>query len=479
MRIVIKTAGITHNRLPRSGGLSLKILLETHNVQAFRYLGTSTQRFQHRGRQLYTIFASGNNNEISNYFLNPTQNTLDLGLQCAIINGNDKITKSLVEKGANPLYDSCAVINFKRFTWPIFHRSKQPEASNSSLNAEIEDSCHDSYDDSCDDSCADSCADSCDESIDYSLDDGLSFYENDDCEAGVLPVQGRATTALQIAAVIGKTTILKALLIRTKRRSEKISYYDQTGRAVYYHAEMQTVGDSPLIIAAWMGHLGALKIFFSYREIFWFNEEASLELLNVAAARGHLRIVKYLIEMDFEEKPENYIDKNFSGYGTPLCAASLHGRIGVAEWLVKNGASVNPVLRRDVDPPLTNAVINNKFKMIRFLLNKGADLNLSLLDDCSEFIKEKALNSLLRHAPLWQYHILCMKCRIGDDLWITERLKDRKFMSKLRKLDQATDDDLGRDGPVVIALKNCHTGIPSELKRTNIACIFHGMPSQL
>lgn len=159
-----------------------------------------------RVAKLCTIFTSGDNKQISNYFLKPTRKTLDLGLQCAIIHGNDKITETLLKKGANPLYASCAVINFKRATWPIFHRSKMPEATDSCLNSEIDDRCDDS----------------CDEGIDHSLDDALSLYEEDDCAKGVLPVLGRATTALEIAAVIGKTTMLEPLLHRTERRSEEV-----------------------------------------------------------------------------------------------------------------------------------------------------------------------------------------------------------------------------------------------------------------
>ena len=61
--------------------------------------------------------------------------------------------------------------------------------------------------------------------------------------------------------------------------------------------------------------------------------------LHYAAANGHLEVVKYLVENDA------YMDANSPGNITPLMLASRHSQVGVAHFLVEEGA--DPTLKSD------------------------------------------------------------------------------------------------------------------------------------
>ena len=89
--------------------------------------------------------------------------------------------------------------------------------------------------------------------------------------------------------------------------------------------------------------------------------------LMMAAIEGELPLVETLV---LKKKA----DVNKSGW-TPLHYACTTGKLSVAEFLVANGAKVNALSPSDTTP-LMMAVSSGNDQLIKFLLDKGADLRM-------------------------------------------------------------------------------------------------------
>ena len=82
-----------------------------------------------------------------------------------------------------------------------------------------------------------------------------------------------------------------------------------------------------------------------------------------------LKLAKYLVKHGAEV---NKVDKKQKN--TPLHAAAIAGDLEVVKFLVKSGADVNA--RGDKrTTPLLNACINRNIDVVRFLITEGADIN--------------------------------------------------------------------------------------------------------
>lgn len=252
---------------------------------------------------------------------------LDLGLQCAVIINpdGDTVTDYLLRRGANPIHVSNAVIKLKRATWPLFHPYSDTKYADE----------HDPDDESED------------EQDDRHNGDELDIYESHDAWEGGVPQLLERTTALHIAALIGKAATTQKLLEATMKLLKK-STENQKDAMTDFKTCISVTGNSPLVTAAWMGKIDIVKLFLPYQAHIpgsgWLRTP-----LHAASARGHLDIVKLLIEGKSGSKKIN----NAAGwYGTPLCAASCHGQIEVAKFMIKNCASINPRAESELETPL-------------------------------------------------------------------------------------------------------------------------------
>lgn len=119
-------------------------------------------------------------------------------------------------------------------------------------------------------------------------------------------------------------------------------------------------GESPLPIAAAHGHLDIVK--------YLRGKGADLnsrdgDPLRYAAGNGHLKIVKWLVESGAAIQPEVA--------GAPITSAASNGHLDIVRYLHSQGADVNS----GHGSPLTSAVFNKYFKIAEWLLDHGADIH--------------------------------------------------------------------------------------------------------
>lgn len=216
---------------------------------------------------------------------------------------------------------------------------------------------------------------------------------------------------------------------------------------------MLYIGNNPLITAAWIGNITVLKKLLRHEESFCPDRLGTP--LHAASARGHLDIVRYLIAK--KHIRERDINGLHSFYDTPVCAASCHGRFEVVKFLILHGAEVN--LGRAVQTTaLSSAVLNVHKETIQLLLENGAFFYPALLLLDSINIDKKALSLIEDYAnkseeAKWRYNALCIKCYFGDYTGVKSLLENEKAMSKLEQLDDADYEDLGSEGPLVMAIR--------------------------
>lgn len=100
-----------------------------------------------------------------------------------------------------------------------------------------------------------------------------------------------------------------------------------------------------------------------------FDEIEYSELIEACYEGNDILVIKKLLTS------ENINEKDFSKYRTPLFyACSERGNLDIVKFLVENGALINV---KDIygKSPLTFAFINNKLDIAEYLISKGADIS--------------------------------------------------------------------------------------------------------
>ena len=181
------------------------------------------------------------------------------------------------------------------------------------------------------------------------------------------PVGGEATTAYQAARDddSDRLDLLKEMNAESRKTALETNVKDGAGLA------------TPLILSARDGKLDFVKVLLRYEA----NIEARGAIktdgeiidgctgLWVAAANGHLAVVRLLVEQNAE------VDARTSTNSTPLRAATFDGHLYIVRCLVENGADVNA---RNVfrSTPLMVACYNGHIDVASYLVENGADINL-------------------------------------------------------------------------------------------------------
>lgn len=121
------------------------------------------------------------------------------------------------------------------------------------------------------------------------------------------------------------------------------------------------------------------------------------KLLDLAAARGHPRSVRYLIQLGAHINPKatesplwlaaknGHLDtaRHLIALGAditlshgepPLCAAARHGHLETVQYLLAIGANINP---SDIESPLCAAARYGHLETVRYLIELGANVNPS------------------------------------------------------------------------------------------------------
>jgi ankyrin repeat protein len=163
----------------------------------------------------------------------------------------------------------------------------------------------------------------------------------------------RGSTALHVAAENGHFQIAELLLDRG--------------------ADLEAIdvdGDTPLMCAAIGGHSEIYKMLLSRgadADILNINENG---VLHYAAMGGSVEIVNLMLDSGQDINAQNAQNQ---GGVTPLMAAVFNNRQEVVKFLLEKGADIEASDSYG-RTPLSMAVQENKQELVKFLLDKGADI---------------------------------------------------------------------------------------------------------
>ncbi|CAL8281982.1 unnamed protein product [Merluccius merluccius] len=186
-------------------------------------------------------------------------------------------------------------------------------------------------------------------------------------------------TPLGYAASGGNLAIVTALC----RRKATVDHLDKNGQCALVHGALR-------------GHMGVVKFLIqcdwglgppqqqqpsqSPQQTAFTKSHAVQQALIAAASMGYTEIVSYLL--DLPEKDEEEVERaqinNFDTlWGeTALTAASGRGKLDVCRLLLEQGAAVAQPNRRGI-VPLFSAVRQGHWQIVDLLLTHGADVNLA------------------------------------------------------------------------------------------------------
>uniref|UniRef100_A0A8C6Q7Z8 Tetratricopeptide repeat, ankyrin repeat and coiled-coil containing 2 n=1 Tax=Nothobranchius furzeri TaxID=105023 RepID=A0A8C6Q7Z8_NOTFU len=183
-------------------------------------------------------------------------------------------------------------------------------------------------------------------------------------------------TPLGYAAAGGNMAIVTALC----RKRAKVDHLDKNGQCALVHAALR-------------GHMEVVKYLIqcdwnvgsqqqspqTQQQAAFTKSHAVQQALIAAASMGYTEIVSYLL--DLPEKDEEEVERaqinNFDTlWGeTALTAASGRGKLEVCRLLLEQGAAVAQPNRRGI-VPLFSAVRHGHWQIVDLLLTHGADVNL-------------------------------------------------------------------------------------------------------
>lgn len=104
--------------------------------------------------------------------------------------------------------------------------------------------------------------------------------------------------------------------------------------------------------------------------------------LSIACSLGHIEIVEYLVESKPEPEPEPDHDYNqVAAFGmTLLFTAAHHGQLEMVKFLLEKGADINLVCLDEGLTPLIIACMEGHLNVAQELLNRGADVTANCID---------------------------------------------------------------------------------------------------
>ena len=172
----------------------------------------------------------------------------------------------------------------------------------------------------------------------------------------------------------GSSSYLTYLLKRLKPEKRKTALETKTKDGSHFV--------TPLIIAAYKGHLDSVKILLRYNADIEARGTLKIEFneviegctpLSAAASAGRLDVVKLLIEQNAD------VDGRTSTGSTPLRTAVINGHLDVVRCLVESGADVNARTITE-NTPLIVACYHGHLNVVIYLIDKGAFMDLQNKD---------------------------------------------------------------------------------------------------
>lgn len=216
--------------------------------------------------------------------------------------------------------------------------------------------------------------------------------------------KGDGSTALYVASQNGHSKIVDLLL--DYKANYNIPYGNSTPlytAAQHKHLEVVEIlcrrtnleyinmqiqdNSTALYIASQMGNVECVRVLLQYKTDPTIKYKNTYTPLHTAADRGHLPIVKILIE-------DNRVDINekTSLGASALYSASTQGHFEVVKYLLSKGANIESCYNNG-QTPLCAACLSNKYDIVCLLCKHGANINVTdtrgntLLDSVSPICK--------------------------------------------------------------------------------------------
>lgn len=145
-------------------------------------------------------------------------------------------------------------------------------------------------------------------------------------------------------------------------KADKPILYDATGKPL-----TNSYSRSFLREAVEKGDLKAVRCELSRGKLIDKSPSREKSLLEVAAERGHLAIVRELINAGTD------LNRGFDY--PPLYAAVLQGHTEIVRALISAGADINLLVDEDDDTALLEAIEQDNFEIVKLLVEAGANVN--------------------------------------------------------------------------------------------------------
>lgn len=134
---------------------------------------------------------------------------------------------------------------------------------------------------------------------------------------------------------------------------------------------------SPIDWASYLGYADIVKILIEKYLSTNKKSQKYIAGLYPATKRGHIKIVRYLLE-----KGADIMQREYNTERTPLHLAVEHNHLMIAKLLIDRGSKINlpsgmARVYKDGGTPLNIAVGNRNYDMVKMLISKGADVRNS------------------------------------------------------------------------------------------------------
>ncbi|KAF6776729.1 hypothetical protein AHF37_03530 [Paragonimus kellicotti] len=216
------------------------------------------------------------------------------------------------------------------------------------------------------------------------------------CRDSLVTPTTTAGPRLLIEPPAPKSTGLLARLISKEKRTSSCSNLSIISGVSDYDPELlinltDCEGFTPLHMAVSSGNLELVKICLLQRADILAKDLTGQIPLHFACARGDLDCVRLMTEFRPRLKPRMIREPNNDGR-TPMHVAAMHNSTEVIDYLVSQGAELNPSDRKRFTP-LSLACSKGAIKASLFLMELGADLTA-----CDEFGRNMLIMVLLSGA---------------------------------------------------------------------------------
>lgn len=194
---------------------------------------------------------------------------------------------------------------------------------------------------------------------------------NDDDDDDNSSSSSSSYNIFHIIAARGDVTFMRMILHGLKSSPENHAFLLKT---FLNQPDSWMMKSTPVHVAAQGGHVELVKIFLRHGAKAQLKDAEGNTLLHLAAARGHDRLVDYLVSSSTFQGHQLMNGKNKSGQ-TPLLLACVAHCAGAARRLLKAGVVKLDIVDRYNQYPLLGAIRSGDEMLVQAMLRRGAKVS--------------------------------------------------------------------------------------------------------